>query len=123
MATCYAIKLVHPDPEVMGQDGYVGLLAKHDAAAAAQTLKWIADNPGSQARVYVEWLRDSDGQRGYLNPEGASNTGRAWNDRRLGPKPQRKGRPAKAVMPCGWCRRPMAVTSIYLHAASCPARP
>lgn len=34
---------------------------------------------GSDARVYVQWYRKSDGQKGYVNPDGNhAITGKAW---------------------------------------------
>lgn len=44
---------------------------------AIKTAKEEAKNP--QHQVFVEWLRASDGQRGYLNRNGSNTiTGEAW---------------------------------------------
>jgi hypothetical protein len=50
-------------------------LSKLQAQKVAKT--WAAEHPSKQ--VYVSWHRESDGQTGYLNPDGEhAITGKAW---------------------------------------------
>ncbi|NEU27705.1 hypothetical protein [Paenibacillus polymyxa] len=38
--------------------------------------KWVKEYP--EERIYIEWFRGSDGQKGYVNPDGYSLTGTNW---------------------------------------------
>ena len=50
-------------------------LSKKEAEETAKT--WAKENPDKQ--VFISWLRKSDGQKGYLNPDGNhAITGEAW---------------------------------------------
>ena len=50
-------------------------LSKKEAEEMART--WAKENPNNQ--VFISWARKSDGQKGYLNPDGNhAITGKAW---------------------------------------------
>jgi hypothetical protein len=50
-------------------------LSKKEAEEMART--WAKENPNNQ--VFISWSRKSDGQKGYLNPDGNhAITGKAW---------------------------------------------
>lgn len=41
-------------------------LSKKEAEEIART--WVKENPNKQ--IFISWFRNSDGQKGYLNPDG-----------------------------------------------------
>lgn len=91
MSTAYSIEIV-----TLGDEGAqtesVGLPVESDTAAVRQLRRWLdqkgADlSPGTG--VFLKFYRPSDGQRGYLNPNGASPTGSPW--------PLKKNRAAVAL--------------------------
>ena len=58
----------------------IPLRAKTDTAAIAQLRKWLATAKIEDGcHVYLVFNRDTDGQVGYINPMGASPTGKPWN--------------------------------------------
>lgn len=47
---------------------------------AVRLAKELADTSDKDTLVFVEWSRASDGQRGFLNPDGNhSVTGESWS--------------------------------------------
>ena len=110
--TTYTIEI----QDAAGNVEALPLTARSDAMAIKQLKAWIAANSTTGAQIYLSFFRSSDHQRGYLNPHGASRTGRAWPTRP-------KGRPAGAIMPCGWCARPLTARAMRAHFANCPNRP
>lgn len=61
-------------------DGGIDLIWRGESVATAITEGALAARERSpQSHVYVEWFRDSDGQRGYLNPNGDHDVaGKSW---------------------------------------------
>lgn len=91
MGTTYSIEIVSLGDEGAATES-VGLPVESDAAAIRQLRRWIdekGDGLSSGADVFLAFHRSSDGQRGYLNPDGASPTGSPW--------PLKKNRAAVAL--------------------------
>lgn len=58
-------------------DEYVAT-ANSERAAVKAARQMVKDYPGYQ--VHVSWYRESDGQSGYLNPDGNhAITGESWS--------------------------------------------
>jgi hypothetical protein len=62
--------------EIQNKGMYAPDCTKKEAIALAQEFAQDKTNCG----VYISWFRASDGQHGYLNPNGAhAITGQAWD--------------------------------------------
>lgn len=70
----YAIELVHESGQVEFIAEATGVV---DATRAAN--RAASRFAGRDGLVYVTWFRESDGQRGYWNPDGRHDViGKAW---------------------------------------------
>lgn len=77
--TTYAIEITYEDRMPTS----VALAARNDAQAEKALRKYIscAKLP-ADALVFLSYFRESDGQHGYLNPDGASPTAKPWSTRK-----------------------------------------
>lgn len=73
--TSYEMRITGVDGETYSQP----LLATNDAEAIREMTERVK-NYERNVRVFVMFFRENDGTRGYLNPDGASTTGKAWYD-------------------------------------------
>jgi hypothetical protein len=72
----YSIELEHES----GTNESLPLIAKNDQQAEAELKNWLKANTiPEDCHVYLAFYRACDGQHGYLNPDGASPTGKPWN--------------------------------------------
>ena len=51
-------------------------ILKSEKEAVLQAQKWAEEHPNEL--VFVRFDRSTDGQTGYINPDGASITGKSW---------------------------------------------
>jgi hypothetical protein len=49
-----------------------------ESAAIRLAKQWGTEYAGTNIQVLIHWFRPSDGQHGYLNPNGADFTGQSW---------------------------------------------
>ncbi len=63
-----------------GQTEYIPITAKNDADAEKLIRTYLDATQPDGTGVYLAFGRPSVPQRGYLNHDGASVTGKAWND-------------------------------------------
>lgn len=62
-----------------GSSENVVLTARTDRQAEAELRAWLKSNTVAEdCQVYLAFDRSSDGQHGYLNPDGASPMGLPW---------------------------------------------
>lgn len=74
--TNYSIEITYESK----QADYIPLDARSDSQAIKQLGQWRKTNTVSQgANIFLAFSRASDGQHGYINPDGAAPTGRKWN--------------------------------------------
>ncbi len=76
--TTYAIELQYES----GREEYVPLLTViTDSQATQQMRAYLSTNARQllDVNAFLAFYRASDGQRGYLNQDGASPTGKAWS--------------------------------------------
>ena len=69
--TTYTIELQYQTMDV----DYVQLPARSDAEAVRQMEQYPRPE---NARAYLTFYRESDGQYGYINRDGASAVGKSW---------------------------------------------
>ena len=68
--------------EVVGPEDIAGyaLPSSTDAQAKTALTKWLKANPLCAGhKVFLHFYRQSDGQSGYINSDGACVTGTPWN--------------------------------------------
>lgn len=77
--TKYSIEMVDGN----GESDYITLAARTDQEAERALKAWLTSKVRialpATTHVYLGFFRSSDGQHGYLNSDGASPTGKAWN--------------------------------------------
>lgn len=52
--------------------------SKKEAIALAK--QWAKEQVDPDNNVYIEFYRSSDGQQGFINPDGAGITGKSWTE-------------------------------------------
>jgi hypothetical protein len=50
----------------------------NEAEAVALAKQWAYENTDPDNGVFIEFYRESDGQHGYINPDGADINGKSW---------------------------------------------
>lgn len=52
----------------------------NEKEAIALAKQWAKEQAGTKNNVYIEFHRSSDGQQGFINPDGAYNPGKSWTE-------------------------------------------
>jgi hypothetical protein len=75
--TTYSIELCYES----GEKKYVPLAAKSDSQATKLMRDYLKTSSRQlmDVNAFLAFDRDSDGQHGYINQDGASPTGKTWN--------------------------------------------
>lgn len=72
--TTYAIELSYES----GRTVEIPLAVKIDSQATKKMREYLRTNQLMDVNAFLSFRRTTDGQHGYLNQDGASPTGKAW---------------------------------------------